>query len=482
MVVDMNRHLPYSDVVASLSHALDLTEGQPAGHAVRTCLLGMDIARELGLPSSLQSDLYYALLLKDAGCSANAAPVAAAFGADDHPVKRALKTTDWSRFVAAARYAVTNAGLGKPVWRRIRDVIRLGRGGDAMAREFTRIRCHRGAEIAEDLGFSSVTSDAIRSLDEHWDGGGHPEGVAGHEIPLLARICSLAQTVDVFLVERGVDEALAMVHGRRGRWFDPELADIVLGWRDRTDFWARVRGADAATDLVGVEPADRARTVGPDDLDGVAEAYAEIIDAKSPFTYRHSLGVAEIARALGVRRGVDAAGARRLYRAGLLHDIGKLGVSNRILDKPAKLTDEEFARVRTHPRHTLEVLRHVDAFADLAKVAAFHHERLDGRGYPWGLRGDDLDEDCRTLAVADVFEALTASRPYRDATPVGAVLEIMRGDAGSALDGGIVESLEDCVDDDGRVRPAVLQSAAPERRPRPGVGADRGLTLALSPP
>ncbi len=478
----MNRDLPYSDIVASLSHALDLTEGQSTGHSIRSCLLGMAIARQLGLPPQLQSDLYYALLLKDAGCSANAAPVAEAFGSDDHPVKRALKTTDWSRYVAAARYALSNAGLGKPVWRRIRDVVRLGRGGDAMAREFTRIRCHRGAEIAEDLGFSSVTSEAIRHLDEHWDGGGHPDGVAGRDIPLLARISCLAQTIDVFLVERGVDDALTTVRERRGRWFDPELADIVLGWRDRTDFWARVRDADAATDLVGVEPADRARTVAPDELDVVAEAYAEIIDAKSPFTYRHSLGVARIARALGVRRGADADGARRLYRAGLLHDIGKLGISNRILDKPAKLTDEEFAQVRTHPRHTLEILRHVDAFADLAKVAAFHHERLDGRGYPWGLRGDDLDEDCRTLAVADVFEALTASRPYRGAVPVGAVLEIMRGDAGSALDAEVVGHLEDCVDEDGGVRPAVATHPAGDARARPAAPAARGPTLLVSPP
>ena len=400
--------------------------------------------------------------------SVTTTPVAAAFGSDDHPVKRELKTTDWPRFVSAAGYALRNAGLGKPVWRRIRDMVRLGRGGDAMAREFTRIRCHRGAEIAANLGFSSVTADAIRHLDEHWDGNGHPDGIAGPDIPLLARICCLAQTVDVFLAERGIDAAIGMVEDRRGRWFDPDLADLVIGWRDRTDFWTRVAGADAATDLVGVEPADEVRRVGDHELDGVAATFAEVIDAKSPYTYRHSMGVAEVARALAVRRGADAPQARRLYRAGLLHDIGKLGISNRILDKPGKLTDGEFAAVRAHPRHTLEILRHVDAFADVAKLAAFHHERLDGRGYPWGLRGDDLDEECRILAVADVFEALTASRPYRDALPVRTVLEIMRGDAGTALDGELIADLEHCIDDDGHLRAGppwpVLAATAPSVR------------------
>src|SRR6185503_18851720 len=102
-----------------------------------------------------------------------------------------------------------------------------------------------------------------------------------------------------------------------------------------------------------------------------------------------------------------------LYRAGLLHDIGKLGVSNTILDKNGSLTDEERQQVQRHPEYTWEILRRVTAFQDVAWVAARHHERLDGSGYPWHLDAARLDSPARILAVADVFEAITADRPYR---------------------------------------------------------------------
>jgi HD-GYP domain-containing protein (c-di-GMP phosphodiesterase class II) len=449
----MNRSLPFSDVVASLSHALDLTEGQPKGHSIRSCVIGMEIADAIGLCSEDRSDLYYALLLKDAGCSVNAAPVAERFGSDDHPVKHAMKLTDWSNWFAAAGYALANAGVGKPLWRRLRYMVGLARGGDAMARDFTLLRCQRGAEIARQLGFSEDSAKAILHLDEHWDGNGHPFGVSGDRIPILARIACIAQTVDVFLEDAGVDGVMEVVAERRGTWFDPELADVVLSWSGRAAWWQGVRAGVSATALAGLEPEDRIRRVGESELDRVAEAYAEIIDAKSPFTYRHSRRVAEIARAIGTRAGASDRDVRRLYRAGLLHDVGKLGVSNRILDKPGALTDGEFEQIRAHPRHTLEILEHVDAFSDVAEMAAFHHERLDGRGYPWGLDGDRLDENCRILAVADIYEALTSDRPYRKAMAVEEVVDILRSDAGTAVDGSIVECLEGCIHEDGSIRP-----------------------------
>lgn len=470
----MSLSLPYSDVVASLSHALDLTEGQPVGHSIRSCLVGMEIGRALQLPAQDQSDLYYALLLKDAGCSANAAPVAERFGSDDHPVKKALKTTNWSRYISAARYALSHAALGEPLWRRVPYMIGLARGGDAMAREFTRLRCHRGADIALHLGFSDATADAIRNLDEHWDGNGHPDGVAGADIPLLARIACLAQTVDVFLEEGGRSAVMEMVRKRRGRWFDPQLADLVLSWRDRNRWWDQVRSAMSAEALAGLEPSDRVRLLSETELDRVAEAYAEIIDAKSPFTYRHSRRVAEIARTMAAHRGADPREARRVYRAGLLHDVGKLGVSNRILDKPGRLTDAEFRKVKEHPRHTLEILQHVSAFSDVARMAAYHHERLDGRGYPWGLDEDALDMNCRSMAVADIYEALTANRPYRDAMPRDRVLDILREDAGSAVDGELVDALDSCLDSDG-------EPCLPGGTPSPGLPPVHGAPASRTP-
>jgi HD-GYP domain-containing protein (c-di-GMP phosphodiesterase class II) len=134
---------------------------------------------------------------------------------------------------------------------------------------------------------------------------------------------------------------------------------------------------------------------------------------------------------------------RALHRAGLLHDIGKLGVSNRILDKPGKLTPAEWTAVRNHPQWSLQILERVSAFRDLALIAAAHHERLDGSGYFKGLGAERLDLSSRILAVADVAEALSAARPYRDALPADEVLAIMRRDAGHALDAEAFAALEE---------------------------------------
>jgi putative nucleotidyltransferase with HDIG domain len=198
-----------------------------------------------------------------------------------------------------------------------------------------------------------------------------------------------------------------------------------------------------------MEPPDRVRVVGTGGLDTVAEAFAEIIDAKSPYTYRHSANVAALARGVGRQMGVGELEERRLVRAGLLHDIGKLGVSNRILDKPGPLTDEERTVVERHPLYTREILERVSAFENLIETAAYHHERLDGSGYPWRLAGAQLDGPARILAVADVYEALTADRPYREPLTPDAALTLMARDCGTRLCAGALDALEASVSPSG---------------------------------
>ena len=169
-----------------------------------------------------------------------------------------------------------------------------------------------------------------------------------------------------------------------------------------------------------------------DQLDRVAEAFARVIDAKSPYTASHSAGVATYALAIGAAMGMAPTQQRDLRRAGMLHDIGKLAVSSRILDKPGRLTDERVRRCASTPRYTLQILERVRCFRHLAGIAASHHERLDGRGYHRGLAAFDLPRPARILAVADVFEALTADRPYRAAMPLEQALAIVREQAGTA--------------------------------------------------
>ena len=141
----------------------------------------------------------------------------------------------------------------------------------------------------------------------------------------------------------------------------------------------------------------------------------------------------------------DAETQRDLRRAGLLHDVGKLAISNRILDKPGKLTDAEFAKVKQHPVYSLEILQRAPCFAPIAALAANHHERIDGTGYPRGLAADELDMPMRALAVADVYEALTAERPYRAALPLERALEILAREVPGRLDAGAFAALESYV-------------------------------------
>jgi HD-GYP domain-containing protein (c-di-GMP phosphodiesterase class II) len=435
------REVALSEVLAALSYALDLTEGEPPGHAVRTTAIGMRLAEQIGLADEERSSLFYALLLKDAGCSSNAARLSTLFAADDRAAKRAMKLTDWSKPGALAAYTWKHVEPGRGPVAKARRMKAIAAEED-VTREVFGARCERGAEIARMLDLPEPSAEAIRALDEHWDGTGYPLGLTGEEIPLLGRILCLAQTVEVFTRTTGPGGALAMALERAGRWFDPSLVEALFAFRDDAAFWGPLEDPSTVPPSAAWEPEDRIVLADEARLDKVAEAFARVIDAKSPFTARHSHEVARWAGAIGAHLDLDAVALRDLRRAGLLHDIGKLAVSNRILDKPGRLDPDEFEAVKAHPRHTQAILERVACFASIVDVAASHHERLDGRGYHRGLSALHLSPAARVLAVADVYEALTAERPYRAAMPAEAALEIIRADRGTGLDPASVDALE----------------------------------------
>jgi HD-GYP domain-containing protein (c-di-GMP phosphodiesterase class II) len=434
------REIALSGLIGALSYALDVTEGEPPGHAVRSCLIGMRLADELGLGAGARSDLFYALLLKDAGCSANSARMAALFAADDHEAKRTSKRVDWARPFSAFVWSLRTVAPGGSLRARADRLLAIRDEGE-VTRSLMQARCDRGAEIARMLGFSDATAEAIRALDEHWDGRGQPRGLHGTEIPLAARILCLAQTVEIFHAAKGVGAAYRVAARRAGQWFDPALVDALGALRADVGFWASL----AEPDLSGVEPPDRALVADENRLDQIAEAFAGVIDAKSPWTRQHSDHACAIATGIAEVLGLEAAAVRDLRRAARLHDIGKLSISNRILDRPGRLTDEEYASVRHHPVITHRILERVPGFSELAPVASAHHERLDGSGYPHGLSAGDLTIPMRVLAVADVYEALTAERPYRPAWSSDRALEIIRLDVPQRLDHDVFAALKDGV-------------------------------------
>lgn len=437
--------LRLSEVIGALSYALDLTEGQAPGHCLRGCWIGMHIGHELGLDAEELSDLYYTLLVKDVGCSSNAARLWDLYGGDDLQLKHDAKTVDTDSLFQLGKFVLEHAGPGEKLRERIRRIIRLGRDGDALANEVVQTRCERGANIVRRLGFSERVAAGVYALDEHWSGRGRPLGLKGAAIPLGARIALLCQVTDVFHTVSGPEAARAEIFRRGGSWFDPRVVAAFDAISANAAFWAGLAPDGLDERVASLEPAARVVIIDDARLDVIAEAFADVVDAKSNFTYGHSQRVATYADAVAARLGIPAERRRWLRRAALLHDVGKLGVSNGILDKPGKLDDAEWVAVKKHAQLSEDILSRISIFKDLAPVAAAHHERLDGKGYPRGLTDNEIGIETRIITVADIFDAITAERPYRGPIPVPQALAMMEKERGTAIDGACLDALKACV-------------------------------------
>jgi putative nucleotidyltransferase with HDIG domain len=430
-----------SEVLGALSHALDITEGQPVGHSLRACWIGMHIGKRIGLDDEALSDLYFTLLLKDVGCSSNAARICKLYLADDLGFKHAYKVVD-TKLPEVLRFLLAHTASKSGFVERLQTLVNIARNGGEISRELIETRCQRGAEIVRSLRFSEAVATGILDLDEHWDGTGQPLRRRGETISLFARIALLSQVADVFFMRTGIAGALREVTERSGRWFDPQLVDALVAYVDDTPFWSTLLADDLDRKVAGLEPIAMVRRVDEDYLDDIAAGFAKVVDAKSPFTGGHSERVSLFADLIAEELHYSAARRRWLKRAALLHDIGKLGVSNSILDKNGKPTDTEWAEIRRHPELGRQILSRISVFSDMARIAGDHHERLDARGYPAALASDEIDLDTRIVTAADIFDALTADRPYRKAMAVRTAFEVMERDVGTGIDPTVLAALQ----------------------------------------
>lgn len=438
------QQLKLAELIGALSHALDLTEGQPRGHCVRCAYIGMALADQLGLDADERWDLYYTLLLKDLGCSSNAARICELYLTDDLRFKRDFKLVG-SSLPQVARFVLVHTGLRSGLAERFRATLEIFQNGSDISRELIQTRCQRGADIARQMRFGDKVASAIHALDEHWDGSGKPDGLAGEAIALHARIALLAQVVDVFHTASGPKAALAEARLRSGSWFDPQLVRALEQVADDA-FWEGLRDPQLARHVYALEPALHSVPLDDDYLDEIAEAFGQIIDAKSPFTAGHSARVGLYTDLIAEQLGIDPERRRWLRRGALLHDMGKLGVSNTVLDKPGKLDETEWQAMRMHALYTEQILQGIEPFAELAFVAGAHHERLDGGGYPRGLHAADIPLETRVITTADIFDAISADRPYRAAVPVAQTLDMMQRLVGSALDERCMRALRVAVE------------------------------------
>lgn len=433
-----------SNIISALSFALDLTEGQPLGHAVRTCVIGISLGNKLGLSPQENADLYYALLLKDSGCSNNAARISQILGSDDRRAKREMQSTDWSRMSRESfAYFGRNVMPERSLFHRAAATVKMLIHRKKQTAELFSLKCERGAGIARQLGFSEQTAAGIYSMDEHWDGSGYPHGLRRNHIPAISRIVNLAQTLDLFVSIHGVPIAFEVVCRRSGSWFDPELVRILSELENDGALWERLQGDGRARELaIELGPRQDLVPASRTSLDDICNAFAEVVDAKSPYTFQHSTRVADTSVAVANRLGLPQETIVTIRRAALLHDIGKLSIPNTILDKPAGLTPREWEIVRLHPYYTQKILEKIDGFQELAFVASTHHERLDGSGYFRNLVGEHLPLPCRVVAVADVFDALSSTRPYREGLPPDTVLREISHKVPHALDLVCFEALK----------------------------------------
>jgi putative nucleotidyltransferase with HDIG domain len=243
--------------------------------------------------------------------------------------------------------------------------------------------------------------------------------------------------------------ARAVIAQRRGTFFDPHLVDCFLEASAAPAFWDALTPPGLETYFASHMPPDPSHTIGMEDIRDLGRLFAHVVDAKSPFTARHSQGVAQLSCHLARRLGLPADQVNLIATAALLHDLGKLRVPDTILDKPGPLDPKEEMVMRRHAYDSYELLDRIDGFGEVAQWAGLHHETPKGDGYPERLRGTELPLQSRIISVADVFQALAQDRPYRPGLSSHEILAVLRREAdANHQDPGLValvaEDLEQC--------------------------------------
>lgn len=271
-----------------------------------------------------------------------------------------------------------------------------------------------------------------------------------------ANLIYLVDRVDALAVSSGNQDILQTRHDIRDTirrlsqsFFAPDLVELFLDLSDNEAFWLRLEARYLIRFLyererqIGVVPISFA------ELKQLALMFACVVDAKSPYTLEHSQGTARVGRFLAEQVGLSPETRDKIEVAALLHDLGKLRVPDEILEKPGPLTPDERATIQRHSFETYQILRGITGLEDITLWAAYHHEKLDGRGYPFHRRGVELTIEARIIAVADVFQALAQPRPYRQPLPPVHILRALRAFANDQhLDSDLVNiigrNLEAC--------------------------------------
>ncbi|MEN6460675.1 MAG: HD domain-containing phosphohydrolase [Syntrophomonas sp.] len=360
----------------SLSRSLDFSYRGLMRHHHRTTLIAAEIGKTIGLPSDQFLELFQASIIHDIG------------------------VITWQEKIGLTQFEVDSP------WK----------------------HCQRGYEILRENSSLGHLAAIILSHHDRW-AGINPSGLIKDQIPWASRIIHLADRVDIL-----INDGLHILDQRNvifdkiskfsGEIFDPNLVAAFRKLTVRDSFWFDIASPWSQECLNLLVP----QYCTPIDIKyllDVAHLFAQVVDAKSHFTYRHSRGVAAAARLMGEQLGMSEEDCTLLETAGLLHDLGKLAVPAELLEKPGKLTASEYNLVKQHAYYTYWLLKPLTQAFPLAKWAAYHHEKPNGRGYPFGKTNDELDLKSRLIAAADIFTALREDRPYRGSMNWNQIANIM---------------------------------------------------------
>jgi len=448
-----------ADLLGALSLAADLATGLPAGHAVRSCYLGMHIADRLQLPAEHQAALYYAELLMDAGCTAWTSHLAAAIMGDEIDARRDLYFfTDRGSPVEVMNWLREYMAVGAPVHVRVRQSIDFALHGKDSLREAFRNTCEVAKRFAQRLGMSEEVQTALLSVFEQWDGGG-PNGARGDLVPITSRIVYATSFLGAFHHMGGRQAAIHLAEQRRGKAFDPTVVDAFLSLSKDDRFWEGLERESVWRTALAMEPQSPHRYLREEKLEDVALAFADFADLKSFYTAGHSRRVGDLAEGMARRMRLPPGEVATIRRAGLMHDVGLVTVPSFALNKPhEKLTPVEWESIRLHPYHGERILSRVQVLEPVVPLVAAHHERMDGTGYYRSLLKAQIPLGARVIGVADRFDDLTHEAPDHPALEPEEALARIREEAGAGFCPDCVEALVGHVRGDGSAAPARKRS------------------------
>jgi len=426
-----------AELVGALSLATDLGTGQPLEHALRTAVLAVRLGELAGASAEELADTYYVALLHASGCTSNGHEATQFFGEDiEH--RAAFFLIDPADPEQVMAFYRTHVGPGRPPEVR-EQMIEAALADPTRARDSFAAMCEVAQRFAGWLGLGAGVESALEFVFARWDGRGMPRGVGGETLPLPARLLHVARDFSLFLTAAGRDDARAVLERRAGSAYEPRLAELAARhFGDVLDVLDEARMWDHALES---EPFPHVSLSG-DGIDAGFGAIATLTNLKSPWMREHSTGVAELAEAAAWRLGLPPETVTLLRRAALAHDLGRIGVSNAIWEKPGPFGFGEWERVRLHPHFTERAFAQSAALGPIGRLAGSHHERLDGSGYHHGLRGQALDKAARILGAADCYTAMREARPYRPALePAEAEAELVREVEAGRLDPEAVDAV-----------------------------------------